>query len=55
MNFDNLIGDKPDIHDVLAELEDKKIPYDRTFFYNIVNTLYPHSVEDAIEKLEIQR
>ena len=25
MNFDNLIGDKPDIHDVLAELEDKKI------------------------------
>ena len=25
MNFDNLIGDKPDIHDVLSDLEDKKI------------------------------
>ena len=25
MNFDNLIGDKPDIHDVLADLNNKKI------------------------------
>ena len=31
MNFDNLIGDKPDIHDVLAELEDKKIISDWSY------------------------
>jgi hypothetical protein len=32
MNFDNLIGDKPDIHDVLSELEDKKIISDWSYY-----------------------
>ena len=31
MNFDNLIGDKPDIHDVLADLNNKKIISDWSY------------------------
>jgi len=34
----------------MPEIEWKGSPADRDFFYNIVNTLYPHKVEKMVLK-----